>query len=81
MKNTYSIIPNGVEKQWNDSLKQYYVEYKDGNNTKKIWIEDETSLKEKISLINKYKRGGVATWQKGMETDNFWEFLKNEIQD
>lgn len=81
MKNTYSIIPNGVEKQWNDSLKQYYVEYKDGNNTKKIWIEDETSLKEKISLIKKYKLGGVASWQKGMETDNFWEFLKNEIQD
>ena len=81
MKNTYSIIPNGVEKQWNDSLKQYYVEYKDGNNTKKIWIEDETSLKEKISLIKKYKLGGVASWQKGMETDNFWGFLKNEIQD
>lgn len=81
MKNTYSVIPNGVEKQWNDSLKQYYVEYKDGNNTKKIWIEDETSLKEKISLIKKYKLGGVASWQKGMETDNFWEFLKNEIQD
>lgn len=81
MKNTYSVIPNGVEKQWNDSLKQYYVEYKDGNNTKKIWIEDETSLKEKISLIKKYKLGGVASWQKGMEIDNFWEFLKNEIQD
>ena len=81
MKNTYSVIPNGVEKQWNDSLKQYYVEYKDGNNTKKIWIEDETSLKEKISLIKKYKLGGVASWQKGMETDNFWGFLKNEIQD
>ena len=81
MKNTYSVIPNGVEKQWNDNLKQYYVEYKDGNNTKKIWIEDETSLKEKISLIKKYKLGGVASWQKGMETDNFWEFLKNEIQD
>ena len=81
MKNTYSVIPNGVEKQWNDSLKQYYVEYKDGNNTKKIWIEDETSLKEKISLIKKYKLGGVASWQKGMETDNFWKFLKNEIQD
>ena len=81
MKNPYSVIPNGVEKQWNDSLKQYYVEYKDGNNTKKIWIEDETSLKEKISLIKKYKLGGVASWQKGMETDNFWKFLKNEIQD
>lgn len=79
IKDVYKIIPNGVEKQWNDSLKQYYVEYKNGNNTKKIWIEDEKSLKEKISLIKKYNLGGVASWQKGMETENYWTFLKNEI--
>ncbi len=79
IKDVYKIIPNGVEKQWNDSLKQYYVEYKNGNNTKKIWIEDEKSLKEKISLIIKYNLGGVASWQKGMETDNYWTFLENEI--
>ena len=74
-----SVIPEGAEKQWNDDLKQYYVEYTDGSNTKKIWIEDEKSLEEKISLINKNNLGGVASWEKGMETDNFWTFLKQNI--
>lgn len=79
LKNMNSIIPESANKQWNDDLKQYYVEYKDNSYTKKIWIEDEKSLKEKISLITNNNLGGVASWEKGMETDNFWEFLKQEI--
>ena len=79
IKNIESVIPSNVEKQWNDDLKQYYVEYQDGSYTKKMWIEDENSLKEKISLITKNNLGGVASWEKGMETDNFWTFLKQEI--
>ena len=79
IKNIESVIPSNVEKQWNDDLKQYYVEYQEGSYTKKMWIEDENSLKEKISLITKNNLGGVASWEKGMETDNFWTFLKQEI--
>lgn len=79
LKNMNSIIPESASKQWNDDLKQYYVEYKDNSYTKKIWIEDEKSLKEKISLITNNNLGGVASWEKGMETDNFWKFLKQEI--
>lgn len=79
IKNIETVIPYNVEKQWNDDLKQYYVEYQEGSYTKKMWIEDENSLKEKISLITKNNLGGVASWEKGMETDNFWTFLKQEI--
>ena len=79
MKNIEKTIPNGIEKQWDDNLKQYYVEYKDGSYTKKMWIEDEESLKAKISLIKNNNLGGVASWEKGMETDDFWTFLKQEI--
>ena len=66
MKNIDSILPSGVNKQWDDNLKQYYVEYQDGQYTKKMWIEDEKSLKEKINLINSNNLGGVASWEKGM---------------
>ena len=79
LKNMYNVIPDGVEKQWDDNLKQYYVEYQDGQYTKKIWIEDEKSLKEKISLIKNNNLAGVASWEKGMETNNFWTFLKESL--
>lgn len=79
MKSIENVIPQNVEKQWDDKLKQYYIEYKEGSYTKKMWIEDETSLKEKLSLIKEHNLGGVASWEKGMESEGFWTFLKNEI--
>ena len=72
-------IPSDAERKWDDDLKQNYVEYVDGNLTKKIWIEDIDSLKEKVSLINKYKLGGVAAWELGMETDDVWSMIKQEL--
>lgn len=79
LKSMGNMISDSIEKQWDENLKQYYVEYKEGSYTKKIWIENEESLKEKISLITNNKLGGVASWEKGMETDNFWSFLNQEI--
>ena len=79
LKNIDKVIPSDVQKIWDDNLKQYYVEYQDGSYTKKMWIEDEKSLKEKISLIKNNNLAGVASWEKGMETDNFWTFLKESL--
>ena len=72
-------IPSDAERKWDDDRKQNYVEYVDGNLTKKIWIEDIDSLKEKVSLTNKYKLGGVASWELGMETDDVWSMIKQEL--
>lgn len=79
MKNIDSVIPRGVNKIWNDDLKQNYVEYMDGNNKKQIWIEDLDSLKAKVSLITENDLAGVASWQKGMESDQVWQMLKQEL--
>ena len=79
MKNTYSFIPEGTEKQWNDELKQNYVEYMEGEDKKQIWIEDIDSLKAKVSLIKENNLAGVASWQKGMESDEVWSMLKKEL--
>ena len=80
MKNTYKQIPSGTDKTWNDDLKQYYVEFTQGNNKKQIWIEDIDSLKAKISLVNEYKLAGIGTWQKDMETDDVWKMFKEELK-
>lgn len=79
MKSIDNAIPDGIEKKWDDELKQNYVEYTDGNNKKQIWIEDIDSLKAKVSLIKDNNLAGVASWRKDMETDDFWIMLRNEL--
>ena len=79
MKNTDTVIPSDATKTWDDDLKQNYVEYTEGSSKKQIWIEDIDSLKAKVSLINENNLAGVASWQKGMETEEVWQMLKEEL--
>lgn len=79
MKNIDKVIPSGENKQWNDNLKQNYVEYTEGENKKQIWIEDLESLKAKLSLIVENNLAGVGSWQKGMETDEVWGMFKETL--
>lgn len=81
MKDIDSVIPAGVEKTWDDDLKQNYVEYTDGANKRQIWIEDIDSLKAKVSLVKENDLAGVASWQKDMESDDVWQMLKTELSE
>ena len=73
-------LPSNVERKWNDDLKQYYVEFTQDNATKKMWIEDASSIKEKVSLVKKYDLGGVAEWTKDRETEDIWEVIKEGLE-
>ena len=79
MENIEEVLPDDVQKTWDDELKQYYVEYQDGEYTRKMWIEDVESLKAKVSLVNENNLAGVASWQYGMETEDVWPMLKEEL--
>ncbi len=73
-------IPKDVEKKWNDTLKQYYVEYENEGYLRKMWIEDITSLTEKLKLIKQYNLGGVASWEKDKETDDVWNIISEALK-
>ncbi len=79
MNDIEEVLPDDVERKWDDELKQYYVEYQDGDNTRKMWIEDVESLKAKVSLVKEEGLAGVASWQYGMETEDVWPMLKEEL--
>ena len=80
MEDIEEVLPDNVKKTWDDELKQYYVEYQDGSYTRKMWIEDVESLKAKVSLVNENNLAGVASWQYGMETEDVWPMLKEELE-
>lgn len=58
---------------------QHYVEYKEGNKTMKIWIEDEVSMKARAELVRKYDFAGIASWRRGYETPGIWDVINNEL--
>lgn len=74
-----NVIPNNVEKQWDENLKQYYIEYKENDVTCKMWIEDETSFKAKLNLVTEYHLAGAAYWTKGMEKDSIWKVVSETL--
>lgn len=80
MKNIDSKLPNGVEKTWNDELKQYYVEYTQNGATYKMWLEEEDSIKAKMALMKQYELAGLACWQKDFEKDTIWNIISEELQ-
>lgn len=73
-------IPDGVEKQWDDELKQYYIEYTQKNIKYQMWIEDVESIKAKLGLITKYNLAGGAYWEKDREVEEIWTITKEILE-
>ena len=78
MKNI--VIPDKVEKQWDDVAKQYYIEYKTYQTVNKMWIEDETSISKKLDIINKYKLKGAGFWELGREKSDLWKIVVDKLK-
>ena len=79
MKKIENILPENVSKKWDEDLKQYYVEFLKDGVTYKIWVEDEESIKAKLSLIEEYNLIGAAYWAKDMEPDSIWNLISETL--
>ncbi len=72
-------VPDGVEKTWDESTKQYYIEYEQGGTNYKMWIEDEESIKAKLDLINQYDLAGAGFWSKDRESNTIWGIVADKL--
>ena len=73
-------VPNNQVANWDDELKQYYVEYEEDGATYKMWIENTKSIEEKINLAKQYNLAGIAFWEKDREeNDEFWTQVKEAL--
>ena len=73
------VLPSNVTKEWNEELKQHYVEYTQGGKIYKMWIEDEESIKNKVALVKQYNLAGVAAWEKDREAQSIWGVIKEAL--
>lgn len=66
---------NGAQPTWDETTGQYYVEYENGGKTYKIWIENETSLEEKLKVMKENSLAGAAYWKLGFERTTAWDTI------
>lgn len=65
----------GATPIYNEETGQNYVVYEKGSSTYMIWIEDETSIKARLDLMNKYEIAGAGYWKLGLESDDIWNTI------
>ena len=80
MKNIESVIPSDTKKEWDDILKQNYVQYEKDGAIYKMWLEDEKSINEKLSLIKDFNLAGGCYWAKDFEKQEIWTTIKKAIE-
>lgn len=65
----------GATPIYNEETGQNYVVYEKGSSTYMIWLEDETSVKARLDLMNKYEIAGAGYWKLGLESDDIWNTI------
>ncbi len=81
MKNCQDFIDKyGIATVYDEDAGQNYAEYKEGDLTYKLWIEDKDSIKRRTELVNKYNLAGITGWRKGLETEDVWNIIEQTLQ-
>lgn len=59
---------------------QNYVEYTEDGVVKKIWLEDQISLKARVELAKSLNLGGIGVWSRSFADEDAWITLKEIIK-
>lgn len=66
---------NVSEPVWLEDCKQWYGEVEKRGIIYKMWLEDESSLTERLKLIEEHSLAGAAFWRSGLENTEAWDLI------
>ncbi len=69
------ISANAATPVWSETDGQNYVEYQNDGATYKIWIEDVTSVEEKLKIMNDNSLAGASFWKLTLEDPAVWDTI------
>ncbi len=74
------IASHSINMEWNPEAGQNYGEFTSGDGTlNQIWMEDETSIGQKIDSMRANNIAGIAEWSLGMESDEVWDVIASYV--
>lgn len=76
MNEAYNLLTsNNAELIWLEDAGQFYGQYVENGIVKKIWLEDENSIEERMKISRKYDVAGIACWKRGHEKEGVWDII------
>lgn len=66
---------NGVEAVWSEEDGQYYGEYAIDGITYRIWMENDASMEQRLSLMKNRGLAGASFWKLGLEKSSIWDTI------
>ncbi len=70
------IANHSIQMEWDAEAGQYYGEFTSGDGTlNQIWMEDETSIGQKIDSMRANNIAGIAEWCLGMDSAEVWDVI------
>jgi len=65
----------GITLNWDEVCAQYYGEANTSEGLKKVWMEEERSLTEKMKLVRAADLCGAALWRLNYEPPEVWPIV------
>ena len=59
---------------------QNYIEVVLDDIRHKLWIEDADSISSRADIVLEYNLAGITAWQKGFETSDIWQVLREKLK-
>lgn len=76
------ISNHSIELTWDVEAGQNYGEFTSSEGTfNQIWMEDATSIGQKIDSMRAQNIAGIAEWSLGMETPDVWDVIAGYIEE
>jgi len=70
------VANHNIQVEWDEATCQNYGEYTSGDALYQVWLEDEESIRVKLTIMEKYGIGGVASWRLGFEKPVIWDEIE-----
>ena len=76
------ISNHSIQMNWDAEAGQNYGEFTSSDGTlNQIWMEDATSIGQKIDSMRAQNIAGIAAWSLGMETADVWDVIASYIEE
>jgi APA family basic amino acid/polyamine antiporter len=67
---------NGAGWRWHPGYRAHWFDFEQSGRRHTVWVEDASSIADKLALARRYGVAGIAGWRLGQEDPRVWPLLR-----